>query len=72
MLISIKVSANAKHPCVVPGDPWIVKVRAKAIGGAANKAVVSALAKHCRVAQSRITILQGHHSPRKIVEINSC
>jgi uncharacterized protein YggU (UPF0235/DUF167 family) len=38
--------------------------------GKANKAMIQLLAKHFNVASSRITILKGHNSRSKIINID--
>jgi uncharacterized protein YggU (UPF0235/DUF167 family) len=46
-----------------------VYLRAKAVDGAANKQLIEVLAKHFRLAKSNITILRGHTSRVKHVEV---
>jgi uncharacterized protein len=47
-----------------------VFVRQQAVDGAANEGVVKALAKHLGIPRSRIGIVRGHTSRRKVVEVD--
>ncbi len=47
----------------------LVKVRERAIDGAANDAVIRALAHAFGVAPREVQILRGRRSPRKFVEV---
>jgi len=50
-------------------DEIVVHVRERAVDGAANEGVVRVLAEHFGVARSRVTILRGHASRVKRVEV---
>lgn len=71
MIIGIAVTANAKKSAVVKVDEqnYKVKVDAPAIEGRANERLVEILADHFGVAKSRIRILRGLGSRKKVVEI---
>lgn len=45
-------------------------VRERAVDGAANDGVVKLLAAHFGVPKSRVTIVRGHASRQKLVEID--
>lgn len=47
----------------------VVKIREKPVDGEANKWVIEALSEFFDVPKSRITILHGHTSREKVVEI---
>ncbi|TME58078.1 MAG: DUF167 domain-containing protein [Chloroflexi bacterium] len=47
-----------------------VWVSAPPVGGAANKAVVAAVAKHFNVAESRVRIRSGGRSRTKLVDVD--
>ena len=47
----------------------VVKVREPAEGGRANMAMVAALAEHFHVPCRAVSIVRGHASRRKLVEI---
>jgi len=71
MRLQIRVTPRARKPGIeVAGDgTLIVKVREPAEDGRANAAVVEALAGHLGVARRAVTILHGHGSRRKLVEV---
>jgi len=46
-----------------------VYLRAKALEGKANEALVKLLGNHFGIAKSRIKIVRGEHSRNKLVEI---
>lgn len=47
-----------------------VFVRERAVDGAANDGLILALAKHFGVPKSRVSVVRGHGSRHKIVEID--
>lgn len=71
MRIAIKVTPRAKRPGVAPAaeGTWVVKVREPATDGRANDAVIEALAEHFGVPRRAVSIVHGHTSRRKLVEI---
>jgi hypothetical protein len=71
MLISVKVTPNARRPLVVKiGDAdYRVKVDARAEGGRANERLVELLAEHFGVPRSRIRIVRGALGRNKAVEV---
>jgi uncharacterized protein (TIGR00251 family) len=73
MRISIKVKANAKENKVeeTGNRQFLVRVKAPAKEGKANKEVIEVLAEHFKVPKSCVTIITGLKSNRKIVSIES-
>ena len=69
MRVSVKVIPNAKRDEVVDGDVLKVYVRAPAVGGKANKAVIKALAEFFNVRKSCIRIVLGERSREKAVDV---
>ncbi len=71
MYIHIRVHANAKK------ESWLLKkpahfeasVREKAINNQANVRVLQLAAKHFGVAVDYVRIVNGHHSPSKLISI---
>ena len=53
----------------VDGDQIVVGIQAKPEKGKANEEVIKKIARHFRVAPSRISICSGVRSPRKVIEI---
>lgn len=51
------------------GDELVLKVREKAIEGAANDACVKAIALELRIAPSRVRLIQGGRSPFKCFNV---
>ncbi len=71
MKIFVTVKPGAKHEEIksIDGTHVTVSVHALPHEGKANEAVAKALAEHFRVAPSRVRIVQGYASRKKIVEI---
>jgi hypothetical protein len=71
MRLPIRVTPGAKRPGIeTAGDgTLVVKVREPAEDGRANDAVITALAGHFGVARRAVTIVHGHGSRRKLVEV---
>ena len=72
MKLSITIKPNStKGPLVeVTGDgSLIVYIREIAADGKANEALIKLLVKHFDVPKTHITILRGHTSRNKIIEI---
>jgi uncharacterized protein (TIGR00251 family) len=69
---SVKVTPGARRPSVGGrhGDALVVRVAARAVEGAANAAVVDALAEAFGVRKRDVTIVHGHTSRTKLVEID--
>jgi uncharacterized protein len=62
---------SRKGPLVEPGADGrlTVYVRERAVDGAANDGVIAALAAHFGVPRSRVTIVRGHTSRTKLVDV---
>ncbi len=74
MQIRVKVFPNAKKDEVLmegKGDLLKVRVKAPALKGRANKALIEVLAAHLGVKKSDIRIVSGERSREKIVEVNA-
>jgi uncharacterized protein (TIGR00251 family) len=67
--VNVKVIPNAKRDEVVDGDVLKVYVRAPAVDGKANKAVIKALAEFFNVRKSCIRIVLGERSREKVVDV---
>jgi len=70
MKINVTVTPNAKVSAVVKLDEsnYKVKVNAPATEGRANKRLVEVLADYFSVPKSRIRIMKGLNSRKKIIE----
>ena len=70
MIINVKVKPAARENSVVEkGGELIVSTTAHAHGGKANEAVRRIVAEHLDVPPSRVSILRGATSRRKVFEI---
>lgn len=70
MRITVKVKPGSREPGIsCSGDVLVVAVRQRAVEGAANAAVVAALAGWLDVAPSRISIERGASGRRKRIAV---
>jgi len=71
MRIQVKVTPRAKRPGIetATDGTLVVKVREPAEDGRANAALVEALAEYFGVARGGVSIVHGHTSRRKLIEI---
>ena len=73
MKISVYIKPNSRHREEVvknDDDTLTVYVKAPAIEGRANAAAIKLLAKHFRVASSKVKLVRGATSKYKIFEID--
>lgn len=70
--ISLRVQTSARHNELVGfrEGVLIVRVTAPAIDGRANESLRRLLAKRLRVPSSAVTIVRGHRSRDKLIEID--
>jgi len=69
--IAAKVKPGSKAPGIaVEGDSVVLRVRERAVEGAANEACVRALAQALGVAPSCVTLLRGAHSREKLFDVD--
>jgi len=72
MKINIRIKPNSKKGPLVEKQAdgsLIVYVREIAVDGKANQAVVKLLSKYLNTPKTSITILKGHTSRHKLIEI---
>jgi uncharacterized protein (TIGR00251 family) len=70
MQLNVRVQPKAKRNVIeVDDDRVVVRVTAAPEGGKANDAVVTLLAKKLGIAKGRITVVRGHKSRDKQLEI---
>ena len=73
MKISVYIKPNSRHREEVvknDDDTLTVYIKAPAIEGRANAAAIKLLAKHFRVASSKVKLVRGASSKYKIFEID--
>ena len=71
--LSLKVVPGSSRDEIVGwlGDSLKVKVKAPPEKGRANEAVIALLAERLRIDASSISVVSGHTSPAKIVEVDA-
>lgn len=70
--ISVTVKPGSKVPGIeIQNDTVVVRVRERAVEGAANEAVLQAISKWLRVPPSALLIFRGAKSRKKVIEIIS-
>jgi uncharacterized protein YggU (UPF0235/DUF167 family) len=68
--VSVTVKPGAKCPGIgVAGETIVVRVRERAIDGAANAACIRALAEALGIAPSSVEILRGHTNRQKLIAV---
>ncbi len=69
--LRLRVSPGATRPGVVGrhGEAWKVRVAVPPEGGRANEAVVRLLSDTLAVPRSAVTVVSGHGSRDKVVEL---
>jgi uncharacterized protein (TIGR00251 family) len=69
--VSVKVKAHAKEEKVekINERDFHVSVKAEARAGRANQAVIEALSHYFNLPKSRISIIKGHFSKNKLLQI---
>ncbi|HYP73139.1 MAG TPA: DUF167 domain-containing protein [Microbacterium sp.] len=72
MQYTVRVKPGSRKGPLVETDAegLIVSVRERAVDGAANDGVIAALAQHFGVRKRDVTILRGHTSRIKRVEVD--
>ena len=71
MKIFVKAKPNAKEELVEKIDSahFAVSVKEPPVQGRANQAIVKALAEFFGISASRVTIISGHTSRSKLIDI---
>lgn len=70
MKITVTVKPRSKEEKVQKiGEEYVISVKEPAIENKANKALIKLLSRYFHVPETRIEILSGKNSRRKIVEI---
>ena len=72
MYIKVKVIAGAKKEKVerTSADHFVVSVREKAERNMANGRVIEIVAQACGVPTGKVRIINGHHSPSKMLSVD--
>jgi uncharacterized protein YggU (UPF0235/DUF167 family) len=73
MYIKVKVAAGARNELLEPmsKDAFKVSVREPAERNLANGRVIELIALHFKIPSSHVRIVNGHHSPSKILSVRT-
>ena len=73
IFLTVKVQPRARKPGVekLSNEEYKVRVLAPPSKGEANREVIETLASHFNLPSSRVKIVRGHKSRRKLVMIDS-
>ena len=73
MYIKVKVTPNSKIEDLqqTSSDTFVLKIREKAERNMANTRIRELFSIHYKVPIGKVKIISGHHSPSKIVSIES-
>jgi len=71
MILHVKVKAGARKNELYQNEAgeWQLKIAAPPVDGKANEAIIAFLAEHYKVPKRNITILSGHTSAYKRIEV---
>lgn len=71
MKFAVLVHTKSKRPRVETDSAGILHIYVSAlpVDGEANQAVIKSVAKHLKVAQTRIRIIRGSRSKQKLLEM---
>ena len=71
MFIQVQVKTRCARVGVEELDnaTYVVRVNTPPVDGAANKKVIELLAKHFKTAKSNLTLVKGHKSKLKTIEV---
>lgn len=69
--LAVRIAPRASRDAIgaTLGGEIVIRVTAAPVDGRANEAVTRLLAKRLKVGRRAVTIVQGHHSRRKVVEV---
>ena len=72
MYIKVKVIAGAKKETVkkISNTSYALSVKEPALQNRANARVVAIIAAACGVPVANVRIINGHHSPSKMLSVN--
>ncbi|MBK9283758.1 MAG: DUF167 domain-containing protein [Sphingobacteriaceae bacterium] len=71
IILKIKVKPSSfKDEIQMTNEGWIIKIKAKAIDGEANKYLINYLSNSFKIPKSSIILSKGNSSPFKTLLIN--
>lgn len=71
MYVKVWVQTGAKKESIVVTSPdhFKISVKEKPLQNAANRRVAALIASHFRIPIARVRIINGHHSPSKLLAV---
>lgn len=70
MKLGVRVQPHSmRDEMVKQGDEWVVRVKAMAVDGKANEAVIEVVAKYFKVNKSKVKIVSGLTGRNKIIDV---
>ncbi len=72
MYVKVRVRAGAKKEEFTAelADHFVIAVKEKAQRNLANTRVIELVVRHFGVASSKVRIINGHHSPSKLLSVD--
>ena len=67
--VSVKTGARQESFVAATPDHFEIAVREKPVQNMANRRVIELVARHFKVPASKIRIINGHHSPSKLLSV---
>ena len=73
MYVKVRVTADAKKELFkkVSDNSFAVSVREEAKQNLANRRIITLVAEHFGVPTNKVRIISGHHSPSKILSVDT-
>jgi uncharacterized protein YggU (UPF0235/DUF167 family) len=68
--LAVRLTPRADRDRLLRGDPLRARVTAPPVGGAANMALTTLVAKALGVPKSRVSIVRGHTARDKLVRVD--
>jgi uncharacterized protein YggU (UPF0235/DUF167 family) len=69
--VFVKPSSSRERVVRLAGGEFMIDVKEEASGNKANKRAIFILAKHFNASPTRIRLVSGHHSRKKVFSITS-
>jgi uncharacterized protein YggU (UPF0235/DUF167 family) len=72
MYIKVLVHTSAKKESfkIVSPDHFEISVKEKPVQNLANRRIIAIIAEHFNVSSGKVKIINGHHSPSKLLSVD--
>jgi uncharacterized protein YggU (UPF0235/DUF167 family) len=67
--VVVRTGARKESLTAVSSDHFEISVREKPLQNLANRRVLALIAAHFKISASKVRIINGHHSPSKLLAI---